>query len=111
MEAYIAVEGEGPQSCGYTQATEDINACLLKMETMLAQVLDINACLLKMETMLAQVLIKERDEQEQASRACQAGKKAKQTGQPPLPSTHRIETEQGQKQEQRLVISGSKKEG
>ncbi len=93
MEVYIAVEGEGTQSCWYTQATQHINAYLLEMEMMLAQ-----------------VLIKERHKQEQASRARQAGKKAKQADQLPLPTAHIIETEEGQKQEQRLVISGSKKE-
>src|SRR5207249_6182613 len=89
----VAVEGKDTQSRRYAQTSKDIEVYGLEVESILAQ-----------------VFIKERREQEQASRACQAGEKTKETGQPPLPTTHAIETEQGQEHKQRLIIGGSKKE-
>src|SRR6266581_14509 len=67
---------------------------------------DANSYTLKLESMQPQIFISERQDQQQAIRARQAGKEASKTSKPPTSVSHLIEAQNGKAQKGRLAIGG-----
>src|SRR2546428_7619794 len=94
VEEVVTIQSIETHTCWNKQATQHIQANLSQAKLVLSQ-----------------VFIAERNEQQHAYGARQAGEKTKQARQPPVTTAHVIEAQQGEANKQRLVVTCGKEEG